>query len=325
MKPYEFAKRLFRNGLEVSPLPWNLYKTNKALFYWVHLERYLALFQNPDTCLALGDRDLEQDFARWSTPALLMDYYLHTDLWIAEPEDSSGPVRALIDGVLPYAVSQGAPDCSERGPDVVSSGQVKSPNLISDSMTSSSTDNISSHINHWRDNSQRPEDLIFYLYLNEMWSLDHSYNKELSSLDELSESRLLSRVKANRSTQPLGRLAKVDPVLEKIELYKKILWNLRLYKHDQVIGDPLSRARPFPWLTFHKGYKTHYKEIFSRVVISQKGMTSNPWFQDECEWVLRWENNLCSLTSTQRDVVHQFLLTHRINRMDKREDDTIID
>jgi len=33
MKPYEIAKRLFRNGNEVSPIDYNLYKTCKGLYY----------------------------------------------------------------------------------------------------------------------------------------------------------------------------------------------------------------------------------------------------------------------------------------------------
>jgi hypothetical protein len=32
-KPYEIAKRLFRNGKEVSPFPFNLDQTSKSLFY----------------------------------------------------------------------------------------------------------------------------------------------------------------------------------------------------------------------------------------------------------------------------------------------------
>jgi len=32
-KPYEIAKRLFRNGNEVSPIDFNLWRTNRGLFY----------------------------------------------------------------------------------------------------------------------------------------------------------------------------------------------------------------------------------------------------------------------------------------------------
>jgi hypothetical protein len=32
-KPYEIAKRLFRNGNEVSPFPFNLKQTSLSLFY----------------------------------------------------------------------------------------------------------------------------------------------------------------------------------------------------------------------------------------------------------------------------------------------------
>lgn len=68
-KPYEIAKRLFRKGKEVSPFPFNLDLTNKSLFCWVYLDRYLTETRaNPDR---IPLRSL--------VAALLMFYYLNKD------------------------------------------------------------------------------------------------------------------------------------------------------------------------------------------------------------------------------------------------------
>lgn len=52
--PCEIAKRLFRNGIEVSPIPLGLYRTNKGLFekfLWERSFRIDILHSDPVTSL----------------------------------------------------------------------------------------------------------------------------------------------------------------------------------------------------------------------------------------------------------------------------------
>jgi hypothetical protein len=47
------------------------------------------------------------------------------------------------------------------------------------------------------------------------------------------------------------------------------------------------------------------------VIISQKRLTGNPWRQQECEWVLRWEKQIADLNSSNTILLYDWLLTQR--------------
>jgi hypothetical protein len=76
MKPYEIAKRLFRNGKEVSRIDFNLLDTNEGLFYWKYLDLYLqSTHESRSPRFTIPGVPLNRSF----TAALLMWYYTSTE------------------------------------------------------------------------------------------------------------------------------------------------------------------------------------------------------------------------------------------------------
>jgi hypothetical protein len=71
MKPYEIAKRLFRNGKEVSPININLYESNLGLFYYKYMNRYVPSELISSRALIANQRLSIRSF----TAALLLQYY----------------------------------------------------------------------------------------------------------------------------------------------------------------------------------------------------------------------------------------------------------
>jgi hypothetical protein len=270
-KPYEIAKRLFRNGNEVSPVPYNLYDTNISLYYWVYSSRYLV-----------GNVLQPKVKPKPYLASLLMWYYTSVEDW---------QVPVDYDHTTSVQLPRWALFSKELG------------NFTSELTKFESDDDI----RYW----------ILITYFNEIIRNEVQEYSILTSNDIVSKQALVKNILGFGYT-PEQHIQVKDIRSESMqELYTEILRS-QMYMKTGGPGGAGSEREPgghpfdqFRFIRYYKGFKSHFKDVFDKVIISKKSLTSNPWRQLEFEWIIKWERQVESLSDSQVQAVTEFVLSHR--------------
>jgi hypothetical protein len=284
-KPLEIAKRIFRNGTEVSPIPLNLWRTNESLFYWSNLDRTLSVL------LVRIPHLLNKK----AVLAAMIHWYFSTE----ETWNVPTVRKSRVDFPLPdFAHQDNDGNIVVQLPDNIQKKDQINWFLFSlycNEVTAAELSLISD-VTDFRQISDRK--LIDRV--NKFTLETSQRNQKVTQRKTFNQTKVRTRrphtYKLTRSWIPFYR--------EVIKSLEKVTWS----NETATIAD--SRY-PLAWVDRYRGYSDHLRSNIENVIVTHRGVTNNPWLMQEHEWILKWERQLSNLTDTQvqqilRELVSKF-------------------
>jgi hypothetical protein len=277
--PCEIAKRVFRNGIEVSSIPWNLRKTNEGLFYYYLLSR--------GDSKSLLTRCILESTSVSLNAALLMKYYESRTDWLVsftsgglpQHDTSVGSASAVADEMSYFVFDESyitwylfmlyCTHCESVSRD-----------LWND------MNNLSGCSNHKLVNHVRKQ--------------KSSGHHTAWSWSEILAQRKFFNLAVEHSVYASQQFLDKDG----IDTFSS-LW----------LKDAKGESHWIKWgfVEEFQSLTDHHNAIKDLILIQQSDILTNPIHQIQNVWILKWESSLSLLNSSELNHLNRFLISQLKN------------